>query len=634
MQMARPRMNNVAARASRSIDPTSDFTATDGGLLTHFIQTRDETAFAELVRRLGPMVLGVCRRITGDSHLAEDAFQAAFIVLARRASDIRPREGLRGWLHGVAVRTAKRARAVSIHRRAHEVDVPSLPDRPAELMEPTDTDALRILDEEVGALPDRLRIAVVLCELEGQSRKDVAGKLGIAEGTLSSRLAAARKRLAARLRQRGVVLTATALTAALAQLASAQPSVALIARAALAATGETVPASVAVLSQGVLRIMFLNKLKSTIPLALLVAGLLACVTVAAVPPPTPPAPPRDLATTPVILAARHTDPPPAKVEPKPLPKGPNKLLFYQAGFLATIDPDGKNETKLNEERADYIKSRYARLNRATLRLSPDGKYLAFLVRTEGFEKQPLILNPKCKLHVRELAEKGLGTDLDVICESFAWSGDGGKIAVTDWTEEPDKQRLMVHHLVDVKTKEKKPLKLPDNHVIRDWTRDGKYLLTNSTVMKDDKRINRIHLMNLDGTEHKALTDETAYASGGRISPDGTRVLCTIPSPKEKQTPLRSDLYVLHIDTGKLTPVADIAVNGSLVGSCWSQDGKQIAYVWQERYIAKADDKPEDLFNRSVECHLMICDEDGKNHKSLSFTKSIPGAAVMGGVDWR
>ncbi len=632
--MSRPNMQNVAARASRSIDPTSDSTGTDGGLLTHFIQTEDETAFAELVRRLGPMVLGVCRRITGDTHLAEDAFQAAFIVLARRANIVRPREGLRGWLYGVAVRTATRARAVSIHRRAHEVDVPSPPDRPAELMESTDTDALRILDEEVGTLPDRLRIAVVLCELEGQSRKDVARKLGIAEGTLSSRLAAARKRLADRLRQRGVVLSTTALTAALAQLASAQPSVALIARAALAAKAETIPASVAVLSQGVLRIMFLNKLKTSIPLALLVAGLLACVTVAAVPPPTPPAPPPALTTTPFVLVARHTDPPPTKVEPKPLPKGPNKLLFFQSGFLTTIDPDGKSETKLNEERADYIKSRYARLNRATMRLSPDGKYLAFSFRTEGFDKQPIILNSKCKLHVRELTEKGLGTDLDILCESFAWSADGSQIAVTDWTEGPDQQRLTVHHLVDVKTKEKKPLKLPDNHVIGDWTRDGKYLLTNSSEMKDDKRINRIHLMNLDGTGHKALTDEKSNAAGGRISPDGTRVLCTISSPKEKQTPWRRDLYVLHIDTGKLTPVADIAVNGSLLSSCWSQDGKQIAYVWQEKYAAKADDKPEDLFSPSVECHLMICHEDGKNHQSLSFTKSIPGAAVMGGVDWR
>ena len=140
-----------------------------------------------------------------------------------------------------------------------------------------------------------------------------------------------------------------------------------------------------------------------------------------------------------------------------------------------------------------------------MRLSPDGKYLAFSVRSEGFEKQP-ILNPnRCKLHVRELTEKGLGTDLDILCESFAWSADGSQIAVTDWAEGPDKQ----HHLVDVKTKEKKPLKLPDNHVIRDWTRDGKYLLTNSSVMKDEKRIIRMHLMNLDGTEHKALTDEKA-----------------------------------------------------------------------------------------------------------------------------
>jgi RNA polymerase sigma factor (sigma-70 family) len=613
-------------------DPNGLRSSDDSELLNLFIANRDGEAFTELLRRHSGLVFGVCRRVTGNHHLAEDAFQAVFVVLATKAAAVRPPNAVAAWLHGVAWRTAMRARTMADRRRRREAVVSALPE-PIQHESVEMSDALAILDEEIVRLPEHYRLPLVLCELEGQSRKDVAGKLRIPEGTISSRLAAARKRLAGRLRQRGVALSIAALSAALAQAVSAQPPVALIARAALAATRETIPVPVAELSQGVLRIMFLNKLKTTVPIALMAAGLLAYAVVAAVPPSEPPEPPHTATAKPLLYVAAHADPPPAKVEPKPLPKGPNKLLFYQSGFLNTIDPDGKNETKLNEERADFIKSQYARLNRETMRLSPDGKYLAFSFRTEGFDKQ-LLLNPRCKLHVRELAEKGLGTDLDILCESFVWSADGSQIAVTDWTEEPDHQRLRVHYLVDVKTKEKKPLKLPDSHVIRDWTRDGKYLLTNSSVMKEGKRLNRIHLLNLDGTEHKALTDENTNASGGRISPDGTRVLCTIPSPKEKQTPWRSDLYVLHIDTGKLTPVADIAVNGSLVSSCWSQDGKQIAYVWQERYISKADDKSEDLFSHSVETHLMICDEDGKNHKSLTFTKSIPGAVVMGGVDWR
>src|SRR5580704_17446387 len=144
----------VVAQASRSIDLPSESKSTDGGLLARFIQNKDEAVFAELVRRLGPMVLGVCRRTARERHLAEDAFQATFIVLARRANDVRPREGVRGWLYGVAVRTAREARAVSARRRTREVTVPAVLDRPGEPEELPDDDVVRILDEEVGALPD------------------------------------------------------------------------------------------------------------------------------------------------------------------------------------------------------------------------------------------------------------------------------------------------------------------------------------------------------------------------------------------------------------------------------------------------------------------------------------------------
>src|SRR5438045_505627 len=100
-----PALSVAVARAARSVGSSSGATATDGELLRSFVRTRGEVAFADLVRRFGPMVLGVCRRVSGDSHLAEDAFQAAFVVLARRAADIRPAEAVRAWLYGVAVRT-------------------------------------------------------------------------------------------------------------------------------------------------------------------------------------------------------------------------------------------------------------------------------------------------------------------------------------------------------------------------------------------------------------------------------------------------------------------------------------------------------------------------------------------------
>src|SRR5579875_827795 len=149
---------------------------TDEQLLGRFMARRDEAAeeaFAELVRRHGPMVLGVCRRILGDDHEAEDAFQATFLVLARKAASVVRREKVASWLYGVAVRTAREARVRSARRRAREerVSTPIHFETPEEEL----PDELRaILDEELARLPARQRGPVVLCELEGLSRLEAA----------------------------------------------------------------------------------------------------------------------------------------------------------------------------------------------------------------------------------------------------------------------------------------------------------------------------------------------------------------------------------------------------------------------------------------------------------------------------
>ena len=177
--------------------------AADGELLARFVATRDEPAFAELVRRYGRLVFAVCRRVTGSHHLAEDAFQAVFVVLAAKAASVRPAAALPAWLHAVATRTALRARTVADRRRRRETPVESLPDAAEREGAPAaDADLAAVVDEEIARLPDALRAAVVLCEMEGCSRKDAAARLGVPEGTVSSRLAAARKALAARLRSR------------------------------------------------------------------------------------------------------------------------------------------------------------------------------------------------------------------------------------------------------------------------------------------------------------------------------------------------------------------------------------------------------------------------------------------------
>src|SRR5688572_7885585 len=187
----------------------------DAELLAAFVASRDEAAFAEVVRRHGPLVFGTCRRLLGNEHDAADAFQAVFLVLSRKAASIRSRQALGAWLYHVAYRTSMKARAVSFKRKAREGQVSAMPE-PAVEGTPVD-DVMQVLDEELRRLPVKYQQPVILCDLQGQSRKEVAAQLKLPEGTLSSRLATARKELAARLRRRGIEVSASALAGILAQ---------------------------------------------------------------------------------------------------------------------------------------------------------------------------------------------------------------------------------------------------------------------------------------------------------------------------------------------------------------------------------------------------------------------------------
>lgn len=224
----------------------------DGALLARFLAGRDEDAFAQLVRRHGPMVLGVCRRVTGNSADADDAFQAAFVVLVRKAADLTGRATVGDWLYGVAYHTALKANAMAARRRTNEAKA-ARPEAAPDANDPAD---LAALDRALAALPAKYREPVVLCELEGRPRKEVADRLGIPEGTLSSRLATARKRLAARLRDIGFAGVAVGVSPDLLNSTL---------RAATVAAGHvagTVPAAVSTLAAGVARTMYLTKLRT------------------------------------------------------------------------------------------------------------------------------------------------------------------------------------------------------------------------------------------------------------------------------------------------------------------------------------------------------------------------------------
>jgi RNA polymerase sigma factor (sigma-70 family) len=182
---------------------------TDGQLLEEFCGRGGEVgerAFAALVERHGPAVLRACRAILRDEHAAEDAFQAVFLVLARKAGSLRVRDSLAPWLHEVACRVARCARASAARRRRHERRAAELADPSAR--DPGPDDLGPLLHEEIDRLPGRYRAPIVLCFLEGLTREQAAGQLRWPMGTLQSRLARGREHLRRRLTRRGVVPSA------------------------------------------------------------------------------------------------------------------------------------------------------------------------------------------------------------------------------------------------------------------------------------------------------------------------------------------------------------------------------------------------------------------------------------------
>ncbi len=257
----------------------------DEQLLERFIELSDESAheaFAMLVRRHGPMVLGVCTRVLHDAHEAEDAFQATFLVLARKAISVVPREKVANWLYGVAYRTAHEARVRTARRRAREERVAAR--LPIQIHEEALHNELRaILDDELACLPARYRGPIVLCELEGLTRQEAARRLGVPEGTLSSRLARAKARLRDRLARRGLAIPAAAISLTAAREASAallseglieSTTVAATRVAAGASAAAVLSTSVVTLAEGVLKTMLLTKLKG---IALVVGSSVALI---------------------------------------------------------------------------------------------------------------------------------------------------------------------------------------------------------------------------------------------------------------------------------------------------------------------------------------------------------------------
>jgi RNA polymerase sigma factor (sigma-70 family) len=361
----------VLSHLHRLAEPVNDL-GPDVELLRRFVTERSEDAFAAIVRRHGPLVLRVLAQVLSAAEDVEDAFQAAFLVLVRKASSISRGDQLAGWLYGVAYRVAVRVRATGCRRRFREQSV-------AEIPVPKDQPASRpcehwwMLHEEVMRLPKKYHLPVVLCYLEGKTHEEAARELGWPKGTLSGRLARARDLLHRRLTRRGLVMPVGGLVVLLwagsapAALPPKLLSVSVASAMALVAGvsfSGTISASVSSLLEGVLRVMLIAKLK-TLGVILLPALAMGAIltgivlagsgsphegpndqlpTVQAAAPQTPrPAPKADdkevvaLAKAPVPAQEDKKDPPKEKQ-----PKERQTIALTGPGFsILAIKPDNK-----------------------------------------------------------------------------------------------------------------------------------------------------------------------------------------------------------------------------------------------------------------------------------------------------
>jgi RNA polymerase sigma factor (sigma-70 family) len=256
--MAHGPLNNMVRHIRRIIGLPGD--VTDRALLARFAQHRDESAFRALVERHGPLVLGVCRRLLNNEHDAEDAFQATFLLLARKAGSVRWHESVGNWLYEAAYRIAAKARVQGARRGKHE--------RQAATMLPTTSspapawNELRgVLDEELARMPEKFRMPLLLCYLHGKTRDEAAEQLGWTLDTVKGRLERGREMLRRRLEQRGLALSAALLPGLLGQEGvAAMPAVLATITVESAITGDTA-ARVAVLLKGAMQAMFWTKVK-------------------------------------------------------------------------------------------------------------------------------------------------------------------------------------------------------------------------------------------------------------------------------------------------------------------------------------------------------------------------------------
>ena len=469
----------------------------------------------------------------------------------------------------------------------------------------------------------------MICEIDGVSRKDAAKRLGLAEGTLSSRLAKARKLLAQRLRKRGVSFPA----AGLAVLAEATVSTRLAAQtsALISSTAPLSPA-VAALTHGALRTMYFQKLTIGTAFGLVLAAVYAAAqfavpTVVAKDPPNPP----------VLLVLRESPSEGKKAPPAAKPVGQGRLLVWKETKHVFLTPDGREQGTL----PNHPDKRIVR----DLTLSPDGTRVALVSQDDPpTDNQG---HQRYHIFVRTTDGKGDGKSIAINAMNVCWTEDGKSLIAAEYVP-PDDARTggIPHWTIDPATGEKTRLDVPKSAHVFAVMPDGRAFV--AALYDFDAKKVHLALVSRDGKVMTSLCELHTEGSNPRPSPDGARILFQdydTSEKTEKDMPRLQRLYVYDLKTKTRARLEEVPLNALLRGYAWSPDAKRVAYIWKQvqpgvplTYGIDIND-PEKKLNpkaqTETESHLVVCDATGKNPKTLLTVKAPSAPQVtIEGMDWR
>jgi RNA polymerase sigma factor (sigma-70 family) len=588
---------------------------TDGQLLERFLTQRGdaaEAAFTALVERHAPMVLRVCRDSLHDWHDAEDASQATFIVLARKASSIQKRDSIASWLFGVACRVSGQARSKAARRRRNER-------RKAELAGPNLVAAadLRVpwfeLYEEIDRLPERFRGPLVLCYLKGYSQPEAAALLGCPIRTLQNRLARSQERLRSRLARQDLYGSVGVPVAAIGPRGAATPVPAAwletTVRAALdtahhAPAATAISASVAALTEGMLGMMLRTKLKSIAGVGMLVGvlavGMSLLVHRTAV---AEPRKPLALdATVAPSSAPREDDALRAEQE------RPAEIIVRAADLARLGDDDGSTGIVAIDPQTAKWRPIFKGLSMGPGAVSPDGRYIVYSSLGPDPDADQVgiwIYDVTGKTALRRIFERK-GTP--------HWSNHGQHVVISvpvgqGWGSF-ETWRLNGDGTGRIK------LPIPETDLVLDCSRDGAWLATR-TISGEATHKGRLTLIHPDGSGARNLTEGSAnddLFSIFRISPDGRSVAYV--AIKTENDLRHSRLFVVDIDGTHRREIPIPFDPGTTVSVCWSPDGSRLAL------------NPIDT--RTKEGSIAVVDLDGSNFKNLPLP---PGRWNIMVCDW-